>query len=214
MGLAPTQTTYQQAVAQFTRSRPAAENLASWRSLPGKEPVARFAEELMSQAIYALPPASIERACEETRHAFEWPDGRGLRRSVGDAVREVADWYPNFPLVHSLYFAIETLGRPPLWGELIECGEATAPLREMLGLRARRVVNQAVAAGHSQSDAQEAMWWRLGNAYYSTLRELYVLAVLREAGFPVEYHVIADALFRVDFWLGDVVISLFVANAQ
>ncbi|HLH64163.1 MAG TPA: hypothetical protein VKV27_00530 [Solirubrobacteraceae bacterium] len=116
--------------------------------------------------------------------------------------------------MHSLYFATETLGRPPLWDELVQMWRADGPIKDMLGLPARRVVNEAAAAGHSQSDAQEAMWWRLGNAYYSSLRELYVLAVLREAGFPVEYHVIADALFRVDFWLGDIVISLFVANAQ
>lgn len=84
----------------------------------------------------------------------------------------------------------------------------------MLGLPARRVVDEAVRGGCSQADAEEAMWWRLGNAYYSTLRELYVLAVWRCMGQPVEYHVLADALFRADFWVEDTVISLFVINAQ
>ncbi|HLH64162.1 MAG TPA: hypothetical protein VKV27_00525 [Solirubrobacteraceae bacterium] len=60
MGLASAETTYQQAIAHFTRSRYAAEKLAWWRALPGKEPVARFAEELTSQAIYALTPSDIE----------------------------------------------------------------------------------------------------------------------------------------------------------
>jgi hypothetical protein len=214
MAPAQSETTYQQTVAHFTRSRRAAAKLAWWRALPGKEPVARFAERLTSRAIYAVTPEDIERACEETRHALEWPNGRGLRRSVAEGVPEVADWYPNFPLVHSLYFATESLGRPPLWDELIEMWRGEGPLREMLGLPARRAMNAAIAAGHSAADAEEAMWWRLGNAYYSTLRELYVLAVLRQAGLPAEYHVIADALFRADFWLGDIVISLFVANAQ
>ena len=84
----------------------------------------------------------------------------------------------------------------------------------MLGLPARAAVSDAARAGHSPEAAEEARWWRLGNAYYSMLRELYVLAVLRQAGLPVEYHVIADALFRVDFWVGDVVISLFVTNPE
>jgi hypothetical protein len=56
------------------------------------------------------------------------------------------------------------------------------------------------------------MWWRLGNAYYSVLHELYVLSVLREARVAAEYHVLVDAPFRVDFWAGDTVISLFVEN--
>lgn len=58
------------------------------------------------------------------------------------------------------------------------------------------------------------MWWRLGNAYYSCLRELYVLAVLREAGVPAEYHVIADALFRADFRAGETIISLYVRGTD
>lgn len=84
----------------------------------------------------------------------------------------------------------------------------------MIGRPARQAVNAAVAGGHSLEHATEAMWWRLGNSYYSMLRELYVLAVLREGGLAVEYHVIADALFRADFWLGDTVISLFVSNTR
>jgi len=208
------ETTYTDTVEHFARSPRAAASLARWRALPGKKPVVAFAEQLVSREIYALTPEDVEQVCRETRHALEWPDGRGLRRRVGDAVREIADWYPNFPLVHSFYFATESLGRPPVWDEVIAMWRGESPLKRMLGLPARRVVHRAISGGHSVADAEEAMWWRLGNAYYSTLRELYVLAVLRETGLPVQYHVIADALFRVDFWVEDTIISLFVANAQ
>jgi hypothetical protein len=167
--------------------------------------------------VYAISPRDVENACAETRHALSWPrdrGGAGLRRSVADAVRPVANWHPNFPIVHSLYSATEHLRRPPLWDELITMWREEGPLRHMLGLPARRAVNAAIADGYSPAEAEEAMWWRLGNAYYSLLRELYVLAVLREAGVPAEYHVLADALFRVDFWAGDTVISLFVENER
>jgi hypothetical protein len=87
------ETTYEQAVAHFTRSQRAAEKLAWWQALPGKEPVAQFAEQLRSRAISALSPKEIERACHETRHALAWPDGRGLRRRVGEQVCEVADLF-------------------------------------------------------------------------------------------------------------------------
>lgn len=211
----PHETTFGAAVRHFCgRSVSANTRLEDWKKLPGKGPVVKFASGLTTRATYSITPEMIEEACRRTRHALEDPDGRRLRRSVGEAVTPIADWYPNFPIVHSLYFAVERLGRPPLWDEVIALWRQEEPLRSMLGLPAAFAVRAAVDAGHSQCDAREAMWWRLGNAYYSMLRELYVISVLRQGGWPVEYHVIADALFRADFWLGDTVVSLFVANAH
>lgn len=113
------ETTYDAAVAHFGRSDSARDRLQWWASLPGKQPVAAFAVSLTSKALYTVTPADVERACAQTRHALSSPEGRRLRREVGESVSQVADWYPNFPLVHSLYYAIEHLGRPPLWDELI-----------------------------------------------------------------------------------------------
>jgi hypothetical protein len=156
----------------------------------------------------------VEDACARTTHALAWDNGVGLRRAVAESVGKVVDWYPNFPIVHTLYYAIECFERPPLWHELREFWRSDDQAQLMLGLPARQCVGQAIRAGALQHDAEEAMWWRLGNAYYSCLREMYVLAVLREAGVPAQYHVIADALFRADFWAGDTIISLYVANAK
>lgn len=210
----PDRTTYANVVDRFGRSRRAAAELSRWRALPGKEPVVGFAEQMQTVAAYQVSPEQVEFACEATRHALEGPEGRRLRRSVGESIAEVANWYPNFPIVHSLYWAVEHLQRPPLWDEFIALWREKEPARTMLGVPAARAVTAAEQAGRSRADAEEAMWWRLGNAYYSLLRELYVLAVLRDSGRPVEYHVLADALFRVDFWLGDTVISLYVANER
>ena len=213
----PRQTSCASVVSHFTRSRRAARLLAEWRAKPGKDEVWASAQAITSRAIYAITPRDVEDACAETRHALSWPTdrgGAGLRRSVADAVGPVADWHPKFPIVHSLYLATEQLGRPPLWDELIAMWRGNGPLRHMVGLPARRAVSAAIADGYSPADAEEAMWWRLGNAYYSLLRELYVLAVLRDAGVPAEYHVLADALFRVDLWAGETVISLFVENER
>lgn len=208
------ETTYALAVAHFTRSRRATKELEAWKALPGKRPVVAFAEQLTIRAAYEISPAQVEEACVRTRHALTWPDGRGLSRRTAASVPEIADWYPNFPLVHTLYYAVETFGGPPLWDDLIAFWREDPQAQLMLGLPARRKLNQAISEGADPRAAQEAMWWRLGNAYYSLLRELYVLAVFRDLGVSAEYHVIADALFRADFWSGDTVISLFVVNEQ
>ncbi len=207
-------TTYEDVVNRFGRSQRASGELRRWRALPGKAPVVSFAEQMQTRAAYLISPEHVEEACEATRHALEGPAGQRLRRSIGESVTEIANWYPNFPIVHSLYWAVEHLQRPPLWDEFIALWREQEPARTMLGLPAAQAIATAEQAGRSRADAEEAMWWRLGNAYYSLLRELYVLAVLRDTGRAVEYHVLADALFRVDFWLGDTVISLFVANAR
>src|SRR4051794_6089762 len=99
------ETTYGSAIAHFSRSPTAARKLQEWRARPGKAPVVAFAENLTSAALYSISPAAVEETCQATRHALAWPDGRGLRRSVGERVAEVADWYPNFPLVHTFYYA-------------------------------------------------------------------------------------------------------------
>jgi hypothetical protein len=214
MDTLPPETTYDSAVAHLTRSAGAARELARWLRLPGKAPVADFARALTSRHLYAITPAMVEEACARTTHALAWENENGLRRDVAESVGAVVDWYPNFPIVHTLYFAIEEFRRPPLWDELRDFWRTDEQAKEMLGLPARRCVNAAIAVGAPGRDAEEAMWWRLGNAYYSCLRELYVLAVLRQAGVPAEYHVIADALFRADFWAGDTIISLYVSNAK
>ncbi len=206
------ETTYESAVAHFTRSKQAVQELQRWRALPGKGPVMGFAEQLVARRLYDISPGQVEEACSQTRHALTWPDGRRLRRSVGQAVTKVADWYPEFPLVHTLYYAVEVFGRPPLWDEFVGFWRDDPQAKIMLGTPAGRQVRLAIANGENKADAEEAMWWRLGNAYYSLLRELYVLSSLRRLGLDVQYHVIADALFRADFWIGDSVISLYVAN--
>ncbi len=58
------------------------------------------------------------------------------------------------------------------------------------------------------------MRWRIGNYYYSFLREIHLLSILRETGLDLLFHPLADALFRVDAWLGDLVLSLYVGNAR
>jgi hypothetical protein len=81
-----------------------------------------------------------------------------------------------------------------------------APYKEQLGFReADETKKQMIRDGTA---------WRLGNAYYSAQREIDIIISLRDAGLLVNYHLLADALFAVDFWRGNRLVSVYIANAQ
>lgn len=54
----------------------------------------------------------------------------------------------------------------------------------------------------------------MGNAYYGILRDIFAVSYLREEGLDVRAHPLADALFRVDGWVGRAVISLCIGNEE
>lgn len=59
----------------------------------------------------------------------------------------------------------------------------------------------------------DAMTWRVGCAYYAFLKEVYVLAFIRDRGLDLRMHPLADTLFRMDFWTPDnKALSLYVPN--
>lgn len=85
----------------------------------------------------------------------------------------------------------------------------------MLWEPAQRAVDACVESdGVSRELAHDAMQWRIGNFYYSMLREQWVHAYLRRRGVPVLQHPLADTLFATDGWFGDRAVSLFVSNAE
>lgn len=85
--------------------------------------------------------------------------------------------------------------------------------RERLWQPAQRDIEDAIRTGVPDQLARDAMLWRIGNSYYSFLRELFVIAALRERGVDLRCHPLADALFRVDCWFDRNVISLYIGNA-
>jgi len=61
---------------------------------------------------------------------------------------------------------------------------------------------------------QRAIRWRLGKFYLSAIRELDLFTRLREMGFPLNYHLLADVLLRVDFWTGKTLVCVFFENTK
>ncbi|ONM47540.1 hypothetical protein B0T44_01385 [Nocardia donostiensis] len=125
----------------------------------------------------------------------------------------IKNWYPDFAFTHLFHLMLEEHKSVFTWDEFQEWARG-AEVRQWLWEPAQAKVGEAQAHGFTHAQARNAMRWRLGIFYYSFLRELYVIASLREHGLPLLCHPLADALFRVDAWCGNVLLELFIANRE
>ena len=147
----------------------------------------------VADVVHSLEPNDIADVCERTHHALG-----EVRRADAERVVDIRDWHPDFAFSHIFHIVTEKRGTIPTWQEL----KATrGKLDEMLWQPERLAIDQAVertaanrecGGGSAAADsrfhetarhlARGAMTWRVGNAYYSFLREMYVLSVLRSEG--------------------------------
>ncbi|MEG9247159.1 hypothetical protein V6S67_03590 [Arthrobacter sp. Soc17.1.1.1] len=154
----------------------------------------------------ALETEEILQVCKTTTHALG-----NVKRSQISSVHSIRDWHAPFATMHVLHFITEHLGKLPTWEEFRAAAQQP-PFSDMTWTPARDAIKEAIRRGSAPDDARGAMRWRIGNFYYSFLREQYVQAVLRDIGVPVRQHPLADALFRVDCWAGDTNIDLYIGN--
>lgn len=202
-----TQTTGLQVIERFAgRSASAAARLHAWRQDPSKAAVVPVVEAHAVRALYGISSDDVRSVCERTEHAL----GEVRKRDI-EGVELVRDWHPAFAFTHVLHLAVEATGGLPTYQEFRQYCREDQRGRRTLWEPAEDLISQASSAV-GRERARAAVRWRIGNAYYSFVRETYVLAVLRESGLAVEVHPLADALFRVDLWVQDVNVSLYIGN--
>lgn len=208
--LPETMTSFDDAAGVFmTRSHNARRLLSAWRTDPHHAGVVPFVEGHATRALYRLTNSEVRAACEETEHALG-----EVRRAVAEAVTLIRDWHPSFAFVHMFHYAMERQGGLPTYQQFRQMSVADPFLRNALLVPSQAIVEEAVGIGVREQDARDAVRWRVGNAYYSFVREVYTIVMLRTHGVDVRYHVLADALLAVDCWVEDVAVSLFIGNSR
>ncbi|MGW5740257.1 hypothetical protein [Amycolatopsis sp. NPDC003861] len=157
--------------------------------------------------LYQLTLADVKKVCDATEHAL------GLvKRKEAESVVETRNWFPEFAFTHIMHHYLETRRSLPTWQNFYHFLFYSDEGNSLIGIATRWHKAERLAGGVSEKLARDALRWRFGNAYYSFLREVHMLVYLRENGFDVRSHPLADALFRIDGWMGDAVISIWVAN--
>jgi hypothetical protein len=204
-------TSFKDAADHFTaRSAGASDLLSRWESdARYRERVVPFVKNFVASALYRSTPEAIEAVCEKTEHAL----GEVKRRDA-ESVEEIVNWNPAFALQHTLHYAAETLAAVPTFQDFRAFVSKNDQARAMLLTPSQKVVDEAARSGASRAIAMDAMKWRVGNAYLAFLKESYMVSVLRASGFDARYHLLADVLFRVDAWVDDKCVSIFVVNPE
>lgn len=199
-------TTADDVLEQLCVSTSSRRALERWRA--ERPTVADHVLNHITRVPYAVDSAAIAQVSRSTEHALG-----EVSKADGEGVASINDWNPEFAFTHVLHYALEEFGEPFTFQGLRQFCSEDAKAREMLWDPAHEKV-AAVTESAGPEMARAAMRWRIGKVYYSFLRELYVLAELRERGVDLEVHPLADALFRADAWSGTTVVSLYLRNGR
>lgn len=158
------------------------------------------------RTLYGLTPALVEKAAKDTDHAL------GESRP-NDGRVELKDFSPPYPFVYLFHFLLERFGRVFLWQDFVafvkaDPGLILLPFAKQYGLAEAEVFGDWEATA-----SMRALQFRLGCAYYSFLREIYVMATLREVhGMDVRYHVLLDVEFKIDMLVEGVPLALYIGS--
>ncbi|WP_157659667.1 hypothetical protein [Burkholderia ubonensis] len=185
--------------------RPARDVLADWRARSGYGHVVAFVENFTHRYLFALSPNDVRNVIRNSTHALG-------NVKAEEQLDYIEDFTTPFAFQHLFHWYIEHNRGIPTWKQfrdwMVEGPAAPCwyvPLKEYLEHHYPRGDRRAWS---------RAARWRLGKVYLSNMRELDLLARLREAGIPIRYHVLADVLFRVDFWAGDVLVCTYFPNSS
>jgi hypothetical protein len=204
-----TETTAEEVIATFAVTSRARELFRRWKQDPARPHVPRTVLGHTTTAVYDLNPSSVELICKTSEH----PLG-DIRKDTAMTVRSVVDWRPDFAFTYVMHLALETLGSLPTFQEFAVFCAQDPRGRAALGDPARLLRERASQQGYPPAQVTQAIRWRVGLAYYSFMRELYTITVLRAAGLDVRTHPLADALFRVDAWTDRTVLCLYIRNPR
>lgn len=196
---------------------PAADRLRKWeetRSGPEWDPVKAFLRDLRHHHLHELEIEDVVAACGADGR--EWRKGDhalGDLRPDDGKFSGIANFSTPFALEYLFHGCLEEKGRIPRWCDITNY---------LFSRHREKYIEPFYRAYRLDSTAPEtrpgaphmqALQWRVGNAYYSWLREVHLLTVLRRRhGLDVRYHALADAQFKADLIHGDTVIALYVRN--
>ncbi|MFI9559099.1 hypothetical protein [Nonomuraea endophytica] len=199
-------------VSRFCRAPGALREFRKWQNQRPPE-VVDYVLSHDTRVLYGLTLDNLVRVLPSRRR----PDDHALGNVNGDqakVVGSIKNWNPDFAFTHVFHYALETMGTFPAWSALRRFFQEDATANAMLWEPSLAMIAKAAKEGWGMQRAQDAMQWRIGNFYYSFLREVYAVVRLRTEGLEVCAHPLADALFRVDGWCENKVISIYVRNPE
>jgi hypothetical protein len=174
-----------------------------WRGNSLYRDVIPFVENFTHRYLFELGNGTVRDIVARSSHAL------GDVQST-EQLEEVENFHTPFALQHLFHWYVEAHRSLPTWTEFRDwmvLGDAAPHWHQLLKLM----------IGPNPTDEKRFRWaraarWRLGKFYLSTMREIDLLVQLRAEGLDARYHILADVLFRADFWVGNLIVSLYFPN--
>jgi hypothetical protein len=169
-----------------------------------------FVKGFTHERLYRIDRDELNRVVAQTKHPLRdiWPRKRKRDQEAVDLVAD-ADVPWSFMQVFHMYLEAHGL---PTW-QAFRSFLAGDGIEYIWGPYKRQLNFDADPEDvEHRSLVSDGTAWRLGNMYYSALREIDILVSLREKGIMANYHVLPDALFAADFWCGNRIASVYIQN--
>lgn len=190
----------------------ASDRLRRWnerRRTPEWRPVKKFLVGIRHDALHNLSLEDVQAAVDSTEHAIE-----EIRPAQG-TYAGISDFCPPFAMEYLFHDCLEDLGRTPLWQDIKTYLFERKRDRYVEPFLAKYRIASGSRDARLDSPYFIALKYRVGNAYYSFIREVHLMTVLRRKyGLDVRYHVFADVEYKSDLVAGDVLVALYVPNGR
>ncbi|MGI6604104.1 MAG: hypothetical protein ACOX2S_03355 [bacterium] len=193
------------------RSEEAKQRLQNWENRH-KRYSDRRNRELQLEFNEAVKKTVHKRLFEVTTREIERASQGG--HALGDldpdrdSLKEVEDFDTPFAQQYFFHALLEGNSHVPTFQEFWD--EINGRYRQYY---IERLEAALAGTSYTKQQKERAIRWRLGKTYYSSLRELYLFAALRERyQLALKYHIFADLVLKYDGWLGEKVLQLKVPN--
>jgi hypothetical protein len=176
----------------------------NWEKRLGYAQVVQFVRTFSHERVFDLSPADVREVVLSTQHAL----GEVKKEQQ---IREVEDFTCPFALQHIFHNFVEKSGEVPTWQRFWRWMQVQArpywldPIQPLVDRLRTRYPGDRIDA---------AIQWRLGKFYYSALREVDLLVSMHARSVPLKYHVLADVLLRVDYWIDHTLICTYFPNSR
>lgn len=166
--------------------------------------VVPFVEGFTHSFLFRATRADYEAVVSTSGHALG-------NVQTSEQIREVEDFFTPFAFQHLFHDYIETYQQLPTWEQFAQFMKGPAKPRYI-----QQVFNHFGFDAMNADDKYKlgrAIHWRLGKFYYSAMREIELMIRLREEhGIHLKYHLLADVLLRVDYWVDNVLLCVWFGN--
>jgi hypothetical protein len=182
--------------------------LSGWRSHrpAAVGPLQGFVHE----RLFAVRPEAVEPLLSPPMERWPFPL---TTRKADWAIAALDDMTGGEPLALALHRFVEEHGRVPDWPETVAWMIEPHILATFVGPAWSLFHTMPEPGRPSRPRWQLGIAWRIGNAYLSFLREMDFLSRMTHVhGIPLRFHIVADAVLKVDFFVGSSLVCVWMKN--